>query len=87
VAGGFAFCVLDERRNANLRLLALAALLSLRRYRDKPPDPTKLGNGIWRSAIPTAPDGFPQGNTTVVATAVIDAVIDRGAPLTQHPGA
>jgi hypothetical protein len=54
-----------------MRRIALIAFLSLAARADTANTSartlTKLGDGIWEIRHPDAPDGFPQGNTTVIA--------------------
>jgi cyclase len=63
-----------------MRLLALAALFPLAALADSSNTTartlTKLGEGIWEIRHPDAPDGFPQGNTTVIAGEKTVLVVD-----------
>jgi cyclase len=63
LAGDSAFCVLEE---ANMTALLMAAALSF----------NTLGNGIYEIQHPDAPDGFPQGNTTVIVGSRAVLVVD-----------
>jgi cyclase len=63
-----------------MRRLALIALLPLAALADSANTTartlTKLGEGIWEIRHPDAPDGFPQGNTTVIAGDKAVLVVD-----------
>jgi len=63
-----------------MRTLALVALLPLAALADTASTTArtldKLGDGIWEIRHPDAPDGFPQGNTTVIAGDKAVLVVD-----------
>src|SRR4051812_49398461 len=63
-----------------MRTLALIALLPLTALADTANTTARtlntLGDGIWEIRHPDAPDGFPQGNTTVIAGDKAVLVVD-----------